>query len=249
MKRLALLSMVSLMLASAVFAPVAIAQEPGEVDVQSVNLGPGGSVTVAGTIECVQGSKYFVAVDVSQRTSGNVDNLVQLAIEGTCETTGPTDFTMGPQFSDRPFHMGPATIQARSSLSSQEWQGGAEAVRIGSVAITQEPGEVDVQEVNLGPGGSVTAAGTFECVEGYFYSVDVEVRQTTSGNVYNLVQVFTTGTCATTEQIAFTTNQSTEIVEPFHKGPVTIRPILTLCAPDGSLCEFRPAAIETISIR
>jgi hypothetical protein len=115
-------------------------------------------------------------------------------------------------------------------------------------AITQEPGEVDVQEVNLGPGGSVAAAGTFECVEGYFYGVDVEVRQTTSGNVYNLVQVFTIGTCEKTEQIAFTTDQSTEIVAPFHKGPATIRPILTLCPPDG-FCEFRPAAIEAISIR
>jgi hypothetical protein len=94
----------------------------------------------------------------------------------------------------------------------------------------------------------VAVAGTFECVEGYVYSVDVEVRQTTSGNVYNLVQVFTTGTCEKTEQIAFTTDQSTEIVEPFHKGPAATRPVLTLCPPDG-FCETRPAAIEAISIR
>jgi hypothetical protein len=43
MKRLALLSVFSVVLASGVFAPVAMAQVPGEVDVQSVMLGPGGS--------------------------------------------------------------------------------------------------------------------------------------------------------------------------------------------------------------
>jgi hypothetical protein len=42
MKRFALLSAVAMMLASAVFAPVAMAQVPGEVDVTSATLGPGG---------------------------------------------------------------------------------------------------------------------------------------------------------------------------------------------------------------
>ena len=43
MKRLALLSVFSMVLASAVFARVAMAQVPGEVDVRSVMLGLGGS--------------------------------------------------------------------------------------------------------------------------------------------------------------------------------------------------------------
>jgi hypothetical protein len=60
MKRLALLSVVALMLASAVFAPVALAQEPGEVDIQTVTLGPGGSLHVTGTIVCEPGAEYAI---------------------------------------------------------------------------------------------------------------------------------------------------------------------------------------------
>jgi hypothetical protein len=134
MKRLALLSVV-LMLASAVFAPVALAQEPGEVDVQSVTLGPGGSVTVTATIECLEGYHYSTNVDVRQRTSGNVYNTVSLGLFDTCETTGPVSFT-DTRFSDKPFHRGPATIQASTTLyspdfsTSEEWRGGVEAIRI-----------------------------------------------------------------------------------------------------------------------
>ena len=114
MKRLALLSVVSLMLASAVFAPVAMAQEPAEVDVQSVTLGPGGSVTVTGTIECIEGHTYQAAVFVRQRT-GTGYNFVQVDGFGTCATTGPQAFT-GTGFSDRPFHRGPAAIEPVGSL-------------------------------------------------------------------------------------------------------------------------------------
>ena len=136
MKRIALLSVFSLMLASAIFAPVALAQVPGEVDVQSVTLGPGGSVTVTGTIQCpAEGYHYFGQVDVRQRTSGNVYNTVSLGFSGTCGDTGPTDFTASG-FSNKPFHRGPATVQASSSIftpdfsSAVNWQGGIEAVRI-----------------------------------------------------------------------------------------------------------------------
>ena len=141
MKRLALLSVVSLMLASAVFAPVAMAQEVGEVDVQSVTLGPGGSVTVTGTIECVEGYYYNATVLVRQRTSGNVINAVQVDAFGQCETTGPTAFTASGfgrtgDGLERPFHRGPATIQPFGSLfapdfsTSINWQGAIEAVHI-----------------------------------------------------------------------------------------------------------------------
>ena len=135
MKRFALLSVFSLMLASAVFAPVAMAQEPGEVDVQSVRLGPGGSVTVTGTIECIEGYDYIADVQVRQRTSGNVYNTVRVFGQGTCETTGPQAFT-ATGFSDRPFHRGPATIETSGLLISPDFSeiiqrpGTIEAVRI-----------------------------------------------------------------------------------------------------------------------
>jgi hypothetical protein len=136
MKRLALLSVFSLMLVT-VFAPIALAQETGEVDVQSVTLGPGGSVTATGTIQCpAQGYHYFGQVDVRQRTSGNVYNVVSLGFSGTCEDTGPTAFRVSG-FSDKPFHRGPATVQAASSVyepdfsSNVNWQGDIQAVNIG----------------------------------------------------------------------------------------------------------------------
>lgn len=136
MKRLALLSVFSLLLASAVFAPVAMAQVPGEVDVQSVTLGPGGSVTATGTIQCTEeGYRYFGTVEVRQRTSGNVYNTVGLNFSGTCEAGGPTAFTASG-FSDRPFHRGPATVRASSTIYSPDfssqvnWSGDIAAVHI-----------------------------------------------------------------------------------------------------------------------
>jgi hypothetical protein len=135
MKRLALLSVVSLMLASTVFAPVALAQEPGAIDVQSVTLGPGGSVTATGTIECVEGYSYNVTVVIRQRTSGNVYNRVEPQTFGTCATTGSLAFTV-TGFSDRPFHRGPATVESfnffcdPSGTSCQNVRGALETVRI-----------------------------------------------------------------------------------------------------------------------
>ena len=71
MKRLALLSVVALMFASAVFAPVAMAQTtPGEVDIQTVTLGPGGSLVVTGTIVCEPGADYGIFLEARQ-TQGN----------------------------------------------------------------------------------------------------------------------------------------------------------------------------------
>ena len=72
MKRVALLSVVALMFASAVFAPVAMAQTPGagEVDIQTVTLGPGGSLEVTGTIVCEPGADYGIFLEARQ-TQGN----------------------------------------------------------------------------------------------------------------------------------------------------------------------------------
>jgi hypothetical protein len=128
MKRIALLSVVSLMLVT-VFAPVAMAQEPGEVDVQSVTLGPGGSVTVNGTIQCVEGQRYDWGVNVRQRTSGNVFLGANVGEGGTCENTGSLKFTFttfgrvsgdGPE---KPFHKGQATVQTFGRLCSPDFSG------------------------------------------------------------------------------------------------------------------------------
>jgi hypothetical protein len=70
MKRLALLSVAALMLASAVFAPVAMAQEPGDVDIETVKWGPGGSLEVTGTIVCEPFADYFLRLEARQ-TQGN----------------------------------------------------------------------------------------------------------------------------------------------------------------------------------
>jgi hypothetical protein len=134
-KRVAVLVAAVMLLASAVFAPVALAQQPAEVDVREVKLDPGGSVTVTGTIECIRGYIYDSTVMVSQRTSRNVYNTVDVFASGTCETTGEQEFT-ATGFSDRPFHRGAATIQALGTLydpvtsNNINWGGAVEDVRI-----------------------------------------------------------------------------------------------------------------------
>jgi hypothetical protein len=117
-----------------------MAQETGEVDVQSVTLGPVGTVTVTGTIQCVAGFNYSVDVDVIQRTSGNRINFGDAFTNGTCgETTGPLEFTatgFGRVGEIRtPFRRGPAAIQPRSNLcdpffNCKSWQGELESVHI-----------------------------------------------------------------------------------------------------------------------
>jgi hypothetical protein len=128
-KRLALLSAVSLMLlASAVFAPVALAQEMalGEVDVTSVKLGQGGSVTVTGTIQCVEGYFYSAGVSVRQKTNGTVINQAWAGVDGAprCATTGLQTFTTTPTFGQvgevaKPFRKGPSTIQSSGGIFAQ----------------------------------------------------------------------------------------------------------------------------------
>jgi hypothetical protein len=143
MKRVALLSVFSMLLAAAVFAPVALAQEaaPGEVDVTSVTLGPGGSVTVTGTIECVAGYYPNPYIEVRQKTNGNVNNIVGLQPSlNVCETDGPTAFTASGFGRvgeiEKPFHRGKATIRTSGYLydpysgSYIPWQGAIEAVNI-----------------------------------------------------------------------------------------------------------------------
>ena len=113
MKRLALLSVFSLLLASAVFAPVAMAQEFGDVDIQSVTLGPGGSLHVEGTILCLQGHQYQIYLEARQ-TQGNqpvksgsayTDYLI-------CQYSGLTPFSVDvyPAQGMKPFRKGEVVL-------------------------------------------------------------------------------------------------------------------------------------------
>jgi hypothetical protein len=114
--------------------------------VQSVTLGPGGSVTVLATIQCVEGQLVNSAnVTVRQRTSGNVFLIAGGGIDSQqqiCPTTGPLEFTFtafgsvsgdGPQ---KPFHNGRAVVQTFGWLCAPDFsscepqQNGFEEVRI-----------------------------------------------------------------------------------------------------------------------
>jgi hypothetical protein len=125
MKRLVLLSMVALMLASTVFAPVAVAQEPGDVDIQSVTLGPEGTAIVHGTIECTEGLQYVVTADLRQTTGnrpyntggGSYPDTGQFT---TCQTHGPEPFTI-TVIGQKPFKKGDVLVSYRAIFPTDEF--------------------------------------------------------------------------------------------------------------------------------
>ena len=108
MKRFALLSVVAMMVATAVFAPVAMAQELGEVDIQSVVPGPEGSLRVSGTIECAQGAGFDLYIDVRQK-QGNKYRYASGYVPGPCQTDGPQPFTV-TIFGESPFKKGTVLV-------------------------------------------------------------------------------------------------------------------------------------------
>jgi hypothetical protein len=119
--------------------------------------------------------------------------------------------------------------------------------------MAQELGEVDVQSVRLGPGGSVTVTGTIECVAGYSAIPNVEVRQRTSGNVNNVAQVGTGYImCETDGPTAFTASgfgRVGELETRFRRGPATIRPNGLIISPDSSTITYWEGALEPVYIR
>ena len=109
-KKIALLSVVALMLVSAIFAPVAMAQATAEVNIQEVALGPAGSVIVSGTIQCEPGYYYYyVDITVRQRSGNGYKTAQGQEYGGECETSGPVPFSM-TLFGEKPFHRGPAAV-------------------------------------------------------------------------------------------------------------------------------------------
>jgi hypothetical protein len=101
-KKLVLLSVAALMLASSVFAPVAQAQEPGDVDILSWTLPPNDLWTVSGTIQCTEGAPY--SLDVFGILNVNPHrgkfkkhqpiSFTEVREYGDCAITGPQSFTV-----------------------------------------------------------------------------------------------------------------------------------------------------------
>jgi hypothetical protein len=118
MKRLALLSFAALMLAATVFAPVAMAQEPGDVELQSATLGTGGTVVITGTIQCTEGWLYSIYVEARQTTGNRPYNSGSWFYpdngSGTCQTSGPETFTVNIVGS-KPFKKGTVLVREQTN--------------------------------------------------------------------------------------------------------------------------------------
>ena len=143
MKRFALLSVAALMLASAVFAPAAVAQEYGDVEIQSVTLGTGGTADVTATIECGTGLRYQVLLEVRQTTGnrpynvGKAEYPRQQVTSNTCQGTETFTVTV---VGERPFTGGLLMSGRRSTCDSGE----RDLWSIGSVFMgPREPTSID----------------------------------------------------------------------------------------------------------
>jgi hypothetical protein len=118
MKRLALLIMAAMMLAAtAFFAPVAMAAT-GDIQIQSVTQGTGGTVVITGTIDCSQGDYYQVYAEVWQTTGNKPYNVGgsnyptnQYAL---CSTSGQDTFTM-TVVGQKPFKNGAVLVRTAST--------------------------------------------------------------------------------------------------------------------------------------
>jgi hypothetical protein len=115
MKKITLVSVAALLLAATVFAPVAQAQQLGNVE--SVTLGTGGSVTITGTVQCIEGGASQVEVILRQSRGYKQYNTAGYFEFINCESTGPISFNSGPLFSEsRPFRKGNAVVEERFVL-------------------------------------------------------------------------------------------------------------------------------------
>ena len=101
MKTIALLlSVVALLLVSAVYAPDAMAQTPGDVTIQGLTLGEGGSV-----IASVDGT-FNVSVMVLQRYFDQMPNEAQGQTSVSCTATRGLEYFEITMFGARPFERG-----------------------------------------------------------------------------------------------------------------------------------------------
>jgi hypothetical protein len=91
-------------------APSAFASHTTAVHAASGTLGPGGSVSVSGTIECTAGYIWGVSSTVRQK-SGKTFNAGGGGVNGICSTNGPEPFTINPFFGSGPFKSGKAVAE------------------------------------------------------------------------------------------------------------------------------------------
>ena len=107
MKTIALLlSVVALLLVSAVYAPDAMAQTPGYVTIQGLTLGEGGSVIASGTIQCGVDGTFAVSVLVNQRYFDQMPNEAQGQTTVSCTATRGLEYFEITMFGARPFERG-----------------------------------------------------------------------------------------------------------------------------------------------
>ena len=107
MKTIALvLSVVALLGVSAVYAPDAMAQTPGDVTIQGLTLGEGGSVIASGTVQCGVDGTFTVSVTVLQRYFGQMPNEAQGQTTVSCTATRGLEFFEITMFGARPFERG-----------------------------------------------------------------------------------------------------------------------------------------------
>ena len=118
MKRLVLLSVGALMLAATVFAPVAMAQEPIELDITSVTLGTGGTAEISGTIQCTEGLQYYIYGSVRQTTGNRPFNTGygQDPVFGYGTCTGETQAFNMTVAGEKPFKKGTALVEASAQV-------------------------------------------------------------------------------------------------------------------------------------
>jgi hypothetical protein len=101
-----LLSVVALLLVSAVYAPDAMAQTPGYVTIQGLTLGEGGSVIASGTVQCGVEGTFNVSVMVTQRYFDQMPNEAQGQTSVSCTATRGLEFFEITMFGARPFERG-----------------------------------------------------------------------------------------------------------------------------------------------
>ena len=93
------------------FASSAYASHTAAIHAESGTLGPGGSVSVSGTIECTAGYFWSVGLTLRQK-SGKTFNTGGSNLGGTCSTTGPETWTTPLFFGQGPFKSGHAVVES-----------------------------------------------------------------------------------------------------------------------------------------
>jgi hypothetical protein len=96
-------------------APSAFSSHATEVTVQSGTLGPGGSLTVSGTIDCTAGYVWSEGTIIRQK-SGKTFNFGNGSDDGICSVTGPEPFTTNAFFGQGPFKSGRAVAESFVSV-------------------------------------------------------------------------------------------------------------------------------------